>query len=320
MRPGDPARRVPDKLNMPKLIDTAYFAMTPASWDEAKEIGKRLQLFAFRGQSNNQWPLATTLERATKHLSVAPDQLWMLEQDILRSFKARAHHFLQSPPSDADLIEWLSIMQGYGAPTRLLDFTESFYLAAFFAMHAATDDACIWAVNNVPLFINARFTEEIGFEDGKRYLPVTEPVLRFAQSFISDPAKRQALVLRVEPPRLNERAAIQRGLFLFPCDLTRSFEANLCSSFGFPFETLDPSNATPKRIQDLGEPIDNIDPTLAVGKINLPKTFHPEALSDLYSMNIHAASLFPGLEGFARSLGAFHRNAIHSIAITTMKD
>ena len=38
-------------------------------------------------------------------------------------------------------------MQHHGAPTRLIDFTWSPYVAAFFALERATGDAAVWAVN-----------------------------------------------------------------------------------------------------------------------------------------------------------------------------
>jgi hypothetical protein len=40
-------------------------------------------------------------------------------------------------------------------------------------------------------------------------------------------------------------------------------------------------------------------------KINLPSDWHREILLDLDSMNINSVSLFPGLDGFARSLRLF---------------
>jgi hypothetical protein len=45
-------------------------------------------------------------------------------------------------------------------------------------------------------------------------------------------------------------------------------------------------------------------------KIVLPETCHGTALSDLRNMNITPATLFPGLDGFARSLGLLLRNTL----------
>jgi hypothetical protein len=39
------------------------------------------------------------------------------------------------------------LIQHHGGPTRLLDFTHSFYVAAFFALERATEDVAVWAVN-----------------------------------------------------------------------------------------------------------------------------------------------------------------------------
>ena len=63
------------------------------------------------------------------------------EERILRIFKRKAHHFLSAGPLPDDDFEWLALMQHHGAPTRLLDFTWSPYVAAFFALQRATGDA-----------------------------------------------------------------------------------------------------------------------------------------------------------------------------------
>lgn len=46
-------------------------------------------------------------------------------------------------------MEWLALMQHFGAPTRVLDITKSSYVAAYFAIEDATagDDCAVWAIN-----------------------------------------------------------------------------------------------------------------------------------------------------------------------------
>src|SRR5438445_599273 len=66
---------------------------------------------------------------------------------ILSIFKRKSIHFLQHIPDRDDDFPWLALMQDHGAPTRLLDFTWSPYVAAFFALHNTTHEGVIWACN-----------------------------------------------------------------------------------------------------------------------------------------------------------------------------
>ncbi len=298
------------KYHFPESFGAKFYELTPKTWSEAKEIGKNLKLHIFRGQSDSTWPLTTTLERLAKRFDCPPSKLWEREKFILKVFKSRAHHFLDAPPNDNYVIEWLSIIQDYGGPTRLLDFTASFYIATFFALESATGDACVWAVHNaslriMPHVISATGDDPLGLENEREYTDDNEEILRYAESYVNDKAKSYDLALRITPPRLNERLAIQKGLFLFPCNLLSSFESNLCKSLGLPFENLISSNAIndplpPDRVP--GSDLKDMRIQVAVVKINLQRHLQPEAIEDLYSMNIDAASLFPGLDGFARSL------------------
>ena len=87
--------------------------------------------------------------------------------------------------------------------------------------------------------------------------------------------------------RLNERSTIQRGVFLCAGNVTKPFEANLENLPGFD-----------KR--------ENLVKLVIPGKLRL------EMLEKLHSMNINRASLFPGLQGFAESLGIYHPLAFDS--------
>lgn len=52
-------------------------------------------------------------------------------------------------PQNNEYLEWLSIMQHYGAPTRLLDFSYSMYVALFMAMdNAFSDEYSLWCINS----------------------------------------------------------------------------------------------------------------------------------------------------------------------------
>jgi len=108
--------------------------VTPPDWESAKKLKNILDFYIFRGQGNSGWDLSTSLERALKPFKIPPEEMWDLEKKILTTFKSRAHHYIQSPPKDQSYIEWLALIQHYGGVTRLLDFTESFYLAWYFAL------------------------------------------------------------------------------------------------------------------------------------------------------------------------------------------
>lgn len=276
-----------------------FYEVTPSSWNEAKEIGKGLGFCVFRGQADNEWNLSTSLERASEQYSFPSEGLWDQEQRILYEFKSRAHQFIANLPKENEYIEWLSLVQHYGGPTRLLDFTKSFYIAAFFAMERATKTSCVWAIDEIFLKTNVLKEKKIKLDSEKAYPLNLEPILRFAETVIENSRFRSNLVVPVVPPRLNERLAVQRGLFLFPCNISSPFEENLCSTFTFPFQQLKSNYAIQLAPSDVTEDVIKFTEVM---KINLSRSWHRDAMYDLDSMNIDAASLFPGLDGFARSL------------------
>jgi hypothetical protein len=281
-------------------LPARFLEITPKNWKEAKEIGQLLdRTCVFRGVDRKEWPLRTSIERAAEQFNCPNEEIWFREKDILRTFQSRAHHYIQSPPNEGGNVEWLSLVQHHGGPTRLLDFTESFYVASFFAVENSDSDACVWAVNRAVLAGKITDKGKGEFVISKKYSRYSDDSLSFADEFISNPKKKETLTLIIHPPRMNERLAVQKGLFLFPCDLESGFEINLCASFDLPFNALDSNNAQKVIFQQIQE-LHTF--STVVWKINLPKKDHPDIIRDLYSMNIDAASLFPGLDGFARSL------------------
>jgi FRG domain len=269
------------------------------SWKDAIEIAEGLPGWIFRGHSNADWPLETTLFRGASMFGYSCDQLAHAENWMLREFRRRAHHYVSDPPPADDKLEWLALIQHYGGPTRLLDFSYSFYVAAFFAMERADKDAAIWAIDRFQLarVIAAKTGANIEVEN------VAEMNRRHIASFL-DANWNKPIVANMEPERMNERLSIQQGLFLFPSDIRMPFVSVLEQTFGLPTGAL--ANRDPE--QWLSQMADRVSVDFSLVKLILPRDMHAAALQDLHRMNMNSATLFPGLDGFARSLYFHLRN------------
>src|SRR5689334_5303621 len=103
--------------------------------------------WAFRGERDARWPLYSSLSRYLQNFHVAREAWAEQEGRIIRVFKRKAHVYLEQPPAVEDDFHWLALMQHHGAPTRLLDFTWSPYVAAFFALERAVEESVVWALN-----------------------------------------------------------------------------------------------------------------------------------------------------------------------------
>jgi hypothetical protein len=271
------------------------------SWNDAlllfDKITNEVPDWAFRGQADASWDLTTKFEREAKKYQ--HDSYWFNNREfiILKDFQRRAHQYVQNLPDIGRYIEWLSLLQHYGGPTRLLDFTYSCYVAAFFALETAEKDSAIWAVNVRKL--KQQITKLADFEiKEQNYLELIEEYNIAAEAIIKK-RKKTDIVLLVEPFHQHERISIQQGLFLFPGNIEQTFEYNICSLFEFDFRDLSNKNAVNMNLSD----IEKVDfSNVSIVKIIFPPNLRAQIHMELNKMNITSTTLFPGFEGFARSL------------------
>jgi hypothetical protein len=229
--------------------------------------------YLFRGQSNADWKLADSLFRVVDSPSIGPNHFIDLENLALRNFAAQAHLFLDSSliPGADSLLLWWSIMQHFGCPTRLLDWTGSPFVATYFAVAENPDrDGAVWVFDGKPLLSGEPWTRP-GISAAQKRLQTSknERELFWERDRIRD------LVYPFIPTRYHPRLAAQQGAFTvctLPCDHGESIDRSF-------------SDTNHTHCQ----------------KIIIKKKLKGEIITRLMRMNVTAGSLFPGLEGLAGS-------------------
>lgn len=241
----------------------------------------------FRGMTNESFELQTSLERKKIDRGFRK----VLYQETIERFANSAYQYrdIEYIPSRNELLEIQSLMQHYGTPTILLDWTYSPYIAAYFATNDAFDNRCpsgvLYALNTFAI----NRTLEAYF---RQYKIIEREVIfdRFSETdifnkIISYPwSTGEGFVIPIEPRRTNNRLKIQQGLFTVNGNIFYSFEENLALLLDFAIKN-DPK----------------FDTSQVMRRIVIGSSQKQSIQEDLLLMNITAASLFPGLEGFSKS-------------------
>ena len=179
---------------------------------------------------------------------------------------------------------WWALMQHHGAPTRLLDWSASPYVAAYFAAQqdGTNSDGAVWCFCHTRL--GERFERDyaaLTAQEGGEPTPFPDltkdadddPDVDALHSHLADP-HTEALVAPLEfkffsTPRMAE----QQGRF------------TLCL-----------------RVHEDHDCIAEKVPRSHLRKIHIPYESKTDFLAELRRMNITAAALFPGVDGLGRSI------------------
>src|SRR5262249_28725749 len=128
-------------------------------------------------------------------------------------------------------------------------------------------------------------------EDSGRTDTTFLPMFQMKYRRYTNPKK---FVFPQNPMRLNERLSIQQGVFLCPADVSTTFNDNIKAMTGWD----DPGNIVKLTIE-----------------LDRTETEHFAAM--LKQMNLSSAALFPGLDGFARSIA---EHVLHYRALAAQRD
>jgi len=238
------------------------------SWSEFGDYIAKRDGWAFRGQADASWPLLSALSRRLLQNNAPHGEWRQREERVIRIFRRKAHIYLPDKGALDDDLRCLAMMQHHGAPTRLLDFTKSPFVAAFFALEQSRGDAAIYALNTPwiwaagpdfdPSLTRDAIDPRVPGNFERHFAVNTVPVVWFG-----------------EPREMDRRLVAQSGLLVVPGILEKPLD-----------ELLD----------------EYAQEQVLVERVLVGPEVRSEAMHELYRMNITHATLFPDLEGLAHSM------------------
>ena len=240
---------------------------------ELVTVGEALSNAWFRGQGSDRWKLESTLERDAISFGVPHDALWEREQTMLRLFKKRAHLYNQGFHTPKTKFEWFALIRHYGGPSRLLDVTTSYLVAAYFALSDSHPkrDAAIWA------FCEGTIRTEESIDYDALFGASSNPGVEIAS-----------------PERLNDRMHAQSGTFFVPGSVATSLEDQMGSKFNTNLKARPSAYRSVHRVET--------EIQHRIWKIIIPSTAHSKIFRFISRCNVRGYSLFPGIDGLAVSL------------------
>jgi hypothetical protein len=252
--------------------DTVHIRAWQDYVNHAKEFETSSPLhnnYVYRGQADSEWELIPSLLRRAKEFGLTAPQLHEIEKSTLKEFRKDAHLFLPHHKihKEEDLIAWWLLMQHYGAPTRVLDWTMSAYVALYFAVESGVEkDGAVWVFRAFSLF------EYSQSKFGRNFPPKIEDQ---ANSFWDGNAPDELFML--EPKTCTDRMMAQRTAFTTSLDVMAD-HGKLLAKTASPIS----------RYHELT-------------KIIIPGSCKTEFMRRLREMNVTARTLFPGADGIGRS-------------------
>jgi hypothetical protein len=281
------------------------------SWNEFADISNKLIQFMdddnviYRGQANSEWGLYSSFARMMKsEPKIRVLDSLHIEEDMLTYFSDRARLYKEIPTNREHLnvYDWWGFMQHYGAPTRMVDWSLSPYVALYFAVEDYYNkDGALFLYKTPPLSFVQRLANKIDFPVG-----VVNGKDQFIDFFVDQynkqinnkPYTKCLLVTRGN--NSTNRMFAQQSIHTVGTELLDSFDKQI--------EDLEIEHKVKKK---------EGEETLI--KIIIPLKLKLEFQVNLNAMNINATTLFPGIEGLGKTTRKFVEQRIKS-RIKTLED
>lgn len=233
--------------------------------------------YIYRGQANSTWCLQSSLERVAgeKWNSQCAQRF---EDFSLERFQSKFHLYDTENCQPNSKLGWLAAMQHYGVPTRLVDFSESPYVALYFALeafnHAANTGFSLYMLDYRSIL--DRSCQYIKSVD--RNFCDSRQSIRYRQDEVFENTVDKCsydIAWITEPKILNARIDRQAGSFLLSGNRGKRIEEILSSAL---YRDVD------------------------MRKLEIPSELAQGVYALLRKMNVTSKSLYGNLDGLAKSI------------------
>jgi hypothetical protein len=235
--------------------------------------------YLFRGHGNELWTLQPSLTRVLNEAKLAVKTALRIELIALDQFQRQSHLHIVGDESIREgapngLTAWWSLMQHHYAPTRLLDWTASPFVAAYFAVVShPRQPGVVWTFH---------------LSTVREYMQMKHGHWELASN-LGDALKPEAptTLYAVRRPRETDRMVAQQSLF--------TVSAQLLADHGVLISQMMGSATEPPKFFGM-----RIRPELKAA-----------FLRRLVGIKVTAKALFPGADGLGRSLAELVDLEVH---------
>jgi FRG domain len=240
----------------------------------------------FRGEENADWDTALKPKLFRTRTKWIPRAVLRQEQDLRLEFKRRGSQFA-GEGSPSNHWEWYFLMEHYGVPTRLLDWSDGALVALYFALRpidiAKPPDAAVYMLD--PWWLNKLVYKQMPIAKADRPVGTALPNWEEAKPYLSEDEFANEYLgprvpLAIDPSHVARRFAAQRSRFTI---------------FG-----RDPDGLN--TVVDRAKKDDR-----RLRRILIKRSAVDSMRRDLATCGLSESTIFPDLEGFGRELNSLFK-------------